>query len=50
MCKKLKEHHAGLIKRFIVWLAWHFLKPKCDACDEADACAYNTIMNKKRED
>lgn len=49
MCRKLKEEHASVLKRIIVWLAWRILKPKCKDCEEAKAqtCAYNAIMEQK---
>ena len=47
MCKKVKSEHVGIIKRFIVWLAWLILKPKCKTCEEAETCTYNAIMKQK---
>lgn len=50
VCKKLKEEkRKNFIKRFIVWLAWIILKPKCEKCEEAQTCAYNSIMAKKED-
>lgn len=50
MCRKLKNERAGIVKRFIVWLAWLILKPKCKDCEEAETCAYNSIMEQKDEE
>lgn len=46
MCKKAKTKH-GFFKRFIIWLAWHFLKPDCEQCEEREDCTYNNIMKRK---
>lgn len=47
MCKKAKEHGFGWVKRLVIWLAWHFLKPKCKECEEAEKCGYNAVMAKR---
>ena len=46
MCKKAKNK-KGFFKRFVIWLAWHFLRPDCEGCNERDTCAYNALMSKK---
>lgn len=47
MCKRLKKENANVLKRIIVWIAWHILKPKCKDCEEAQACVYNAVMTRK---
>ena len=47
MCKKAKANGFNFIKRVIIWLAWHFLKPKCKECEEAEKCGYNAVMAKR---
>lgn len=46
MCKKVAKKY-GILARAVIWLAWHFLKPKCEECDENKDCAYYKIMTKK---
>jgi hypothetical protein len=46
MCKKVVKKY-GILARAVIWLAWHFLKPKCEECDENKDCAYYKIMTKK---
>lgn len=49
MCRKAKQYGFGWLKRLIIWLAWHFLKPKCKDCEEAEKCGYNAVMAKRSE-
>ena len=50
--KKVKA--LGFFKRFVVWLAWQFLRPKCDECPAHYVCEYAKIFEarqaKKKEE
>lgn len=46
MCKKRVKKNSVFV-RFVVWLAWCFLRPECKECDEKNTCGYYNIMKKK---
>ena len=46
MCKKRVKKNNVFV-RFVVWLAWCFLRPECKECDEKNTCGYYNIMKKK---
>lgn len=46
MCKKAAKKY-GILARAVIWAAWHFLKPRCEECDENKDCTYYKIMTKK---
>lgn len=39
-----KEKVLGLFKRFVVWLAWQFLRPKCADCPARFVCEYAKVF------
>lgn len=39
----------GLFKRFVVWLAWQFLRPKCDECPAHYVCEYAKVFEARQE-
>lgn len=42
MCKSVNKK-LGILRRFVIWLAWVILRPskeECETCDRNDACIY----------
>ena len=39
----------GLFKRFVVWLAWQFMKPTCAYCPARYVCEYAKVFEARQE-
>ena len=40
----------GIFKRFVVWLAWQFLRPKCDECPAHYVCEYAKVFEARQKE
>ena len=52
MAKEREENAKkamGLFKRFVVWLAWQFMKPTCAYCPARYVCEYAKVFEAKQE-
>lgn len=43
-----KAKALNFFKRFVVWLAWQFLRPKCDECPAHYVCEYAKVFETQR--
>lgn len=47
--KEKAEKAMGLFKRFVVWLAWQFLRQKCDECPAHYVREYAKVFEARQE-
>lgn len=44
MDEEKKKKTLNFFKRFIIWLAWQFLRPKCADCPAYYVCEYAKVF------